>query len=824
MNDLNVIDITDALASDRDQFTITTALKRNSVNWRRQVIGWDAFLSRLKTPTVTTETMAEYNGMSRAEKGRVKDIGGFVAGTIDGKRRLAQNVLSRSMVTLDIDSVVGDSADGVWDSITMFLPYSLCLYSTHSHRPEKPRLRLIIPLKEDIPAEAYPPLARKMAAISSIPMDFYDDTTYEVSRLMYWPSCSQDGKDTFVFKAQDGDLLDGMALLEREYVDWHDVSEWPTSTREGKLFARERKKQKDPLEKPGLIGAFCRTYTIHEAIDKFLSDVYEPTKHADRYTFKGGSTYGGLVLYDDKFAYSHHGTDPASGILCNAFDLVRIHLFGGLDYDAKEDARTTELPSYKEMIAFVNKDGESGKTLTKERQEEVKEDFDFSNLPESDEELQMPPLERTKQGELKSTIKNVFTVLKYDPLLRGKLRYDAFANKAFVLPGVPWGAIQEEHHWQDVDDSGLKKYLQDVYGLTAMTYVDDAKNLIFDANKYHPVQEYLKSLPPWDGVKRIETLFSDYLGADSTVYTREVAKIHLVAAVKRVFEPGCKYDTMVILAGKQGIGKSTFIRLLCGDAWFSDSLYVLKGKEAAELIQGVWHIELGEMSALKKSDRDSVKAFLSKNDDQYRVAYAKNTTTFPRQCVFWGTSNEYNFLRDPTGDRRSYPVDCGDAPYKKDIFKDLQKERDQIWAEAYALYKQGQKTYMTGEALKEAIRMQQEHKEDIPSRGLIQSYLEMDLPDNWDELDLYQRQNYLKGDRSDIGYSETLRKLDQVCALQIWCEVFGGKKQNLDRWRTLEFNDVLTETEGWERSASAMRFPLYGHQRGFRRKDIRENQ
>ena len=795
---------------------ITSAPTRTSKDWRTKMASWNDFLARLITPQHTAESVKQYNAMTKAERGRVKDVGGFVGGAIEGKRRKAGSVLSRSLITLDIDNVKAMTAAEVWDQVALFSRldhYTMAMYSTHSHRPDRPRLRLIIPLKEDVPPDEYVALARKVAEMTDIPLDFFDETTYEVARLMYWPSVSQDG--VYFIEHKGGDFLDGKKVLKEEYQDWRDTTEWPTSLQAGRIIERSLKKQEDPLDKKGLIGAFCRTYTIDEAIEKFLPDVYVPAKGKDRYTYKEGTSFGGAVVYEGKFLYSHHGSDPISGTLVNAFDLVRVHLFGGLDSDEDEDTRATSLPSYKKMLEMIGEDEETKKTNAREKREEALSEFDFDEGEESFDFVSS--LQVNKKGDLVNTIDNIFKVLRFDPKIRGKLRYDSFANKAIVDRGVPWGKDQEEHFFQDVDDSGIRNYLQKAYGLGPMNFVEDAKNLVFDENRFHPVRAYFKSLPPWDGVKRVERLFQDYLGVEDSAYTREVARIHLVAAVKRVFEPGCKYDTMVILAGKQGIGKSTFIRELAGSDWFSDSLYILKGKEAAELIQGVWHIEIGELGALRKTDRDSVKSFLSKTDDQYRVAYAKNTSVFPRQCVFWGTTNEYNFLRDPTGDRRSYPIDCGEGPYKKDIFKDLEEERDQIWAEAYQLYREGARTYLTGEALEEAVKSQLDHKEDVPSRGIIQRYLEMDLPDNWEDLSLFDRQSYLKGDTTDPVYSDKMRPLDQVCAMQIWCELFDGRKNNLDRWRTSEFNDVLTEMPGWERASSPIRFRTYGLQRGFRR-------
>ena len=373
-----------------------------------------------------------------------------------------------------------------------------------------------------------------------------------------------------------------------------------------------------------------------------------------------------------------------------------------------------------------------------------------------------------------------------------------------------------------MDDSGVRLFLEKHYGLTTAYKIEDAKNLVFDRNKYHPVRDYLKSLK-WDGKKRVETLFIDYLGAEDSIYTREVARIHLVAAVARIFVPGIKYDNMPTLTGPQGMGKSTFIDKL-SKGWFSDNLATMKGKEAAELIQGVWHIEIGELNATRKSDIDLVKAFLSRQYDIYRVAYAKNTSRFPRQCVFWGTTNDSQFLRDPTGDRRTYPIDCYVNEPKKDIWMDLiDDEVDQIWAESYAKFTSGESIYLTGEAYEISEQKQLEHKEDTPLHGLIMGYLDAMYPSNWEELSVRERVDFIANrDIEEFNEIKLTYKKDRVCILEVWCELLGKKAADLKPINSREINDILRSLPDWEVQKSPMRFGRnYSNQRGYRRKNLK---
>jgi len=789
---------------------IATAPSRNSKKWRNIEITYEDLVEKLSKTTRTRETFEEYKRMPKTQRDEIKDVGGFVGGVLKEGRRKAENLANRTLITLDMDNI-DMSVNDLWDSITMLNDFEIMMYSTHSHAPKNPRLRLIIPLSRSVLPDEYQAVSRKIA--DSIGIDMFDDTTYEPSRLMYWPSTSSDGE--FIFKRQEGPWLDPDEVLD-EYLDWKDVSFWPVSSRQSIRLQSQIKKQEDPLEKKGIIGAFCRTYSISEVIEKFLSDIYVPTRVEGRYTYAEGSTVGGLVVYDDKFAYSHHGTDPISGMLCNAFDLVRIHKFGARDEDAKEDTPANRLPSFIAMSELASDDEQVKLTLGSERLNEAMEDFeDLEEADEIDTEW-LKQLDYDKKGNLKNTIDNAVIILQNDPRIKGKLVYNEFSNRAVVVGKLPW-SDEVNRDWKDDDDAGVRYFLESVYTLTGASKIADAVTIVFQSNKFHPVREYLNSLT-WDGVKRIETLLTDYLGAEDSIYTRAVIRTHLTAAVTRIMRPGCKYDTMITLTGPQGIGKSTFIRYLAKD-WFNDSLDTVKGKEAYEQLQGFWHIEMSELTATRKADIEAVKSFLSKTEDIYRVAYGRRTSRFKRQCVFWGTSNDREFLRDKTGDRRTWPVDCGVVSAKKSVFKDLPEEVDQIWAEAVELYKADTPLYLTGKEAEEAVKQQREHAEDNPKAGLIEEYLNRDYPVNWDEMDLYQRRNYLDGE-DDFGSvaSDQVMKKQKTCVMEIWCELFKGDPKQLSPLQSREINDILRTLKGWQPAKGRLRFgPIYGQQRGYYR-------
>jgi DNA polymerase III delta prime subunit len=275
---------------------------------------------------------------------------------------------------------------------------------------------------------------------------------------------------------------------------------------------------------------------------------------------------------------------------------------------------------------------------------------------------------------------------------------------------------------------------------------------------------------------------------------------------------------MLVLTGPQGIGKSTLIHTL-GREWFSDSLSTVSGKEAYEQLQGVWLVEMGELTATKKAEIEAVKMFLSKSEDVYRAAYGRRTNRYKRQCIFFGTSNDREFLRDKTGDRRSWPVDCHVQLPMKDIFEDLPGEVDQIWAEAVKLYKAGHPLILDEETAKEAIEKQKEHSEESPKTGMIIEYLDRLYPNNWEDMDLYERRAWLSGNDDFDTVAEKVEMVkDKTCVMEIWCELFRGEIKQLTPLLSREINDILRGLDGWEKVNKRMRFgKIYGIQRGFRR-------
>ena len=310
------------------------------------------------------------------------------------------------------------------------------------------------------------------------------------------------------------------------YGDWHDISQWPQVPGSEAIERRRLAKQEDPTTKRGIIGAFCRSYTITQAMEKFIPGMYEETAVPGRYTYTGGSTVGGAVIYDgDLFLYSHHATDPCSGLLVNAFDLVRLHMFGDKDGEVKEGTPVSKYPSFMMMSRLAQDDPKVSELLSKERYEQAKEAFRTSEQkePGPDYDLSwLSKLTKDGNGRYEKTINNAVIVLENDPLLKGRIVTDEFASCGMVLGRVPWDQRDEKRRWTDVDDAGYYRYVEVFYGLTGREKLDHALMIVSAQNRINDVKHYLEDLQ-WDGIRRLDTLLSDYLGAEDTPY---ILRIH----------------------------------------------------------------------------------------------------------------------------------------------------------------------------------------------------------------------------------------------------------------------------------------------------------
>jgi len=779
------------------ELDISFGKHRADTNWKPEFLTWGEFVDRLRKVRRTSETMAQYDAMHAAGKGKVKDGPAFVGGLIRGGRRKKENVDTRSLITLDADFA---DDDFLFTAELVLGGRAYVVYSTHSHRPHKPKYRLIAPADRTMSPDEYAAVSRKVA--EQIGMHYFDKTTFQVHRLMYLPSCSKDAEP--VLEVYEGDPICVDNILA-EYEDWRDVMSWPRHPEEKRELKTATKKAEDPREKSGIIGLFCRAFTIEEGIDTFLSDVYVPGTMPNRYTYVHGTSANGLQIYpDQELAYSHQDSDPiADGRTYNLFDLVRVHKFGHLDDQVKEHTPDAKKPSHLAMERWAADRPEVKKLAAAERQAEfaeMAEDLDGEEGDEPGEEDWETKLElHHKTGLPLPTAGNVELILTNGPW-RGVLAYDAFGNTEVIRKPLPWRDRERPNRsyepWLAADDKRLQHWFAKVYGINSAKLIQNAFTEVVHKNTFHPIKAYIESTT-WDGVARAERVFITYLGAADTHYVRQVTRKMLLAAITRLYRPGCKFDQMLVLVGPQGAGKSSLLAKL-GREWFSDSLRTFENKEAGEHLQSGWIFEIGELSAMKKSEVEEVKAFLSKTEDRYRVAYDRQVSEFPRKCVFFGTTNTRDFLRDTTGNRRFWPVEVDPSRAELSHWEHLTDDVvSQIWAEVLSWYRAGEGLELDNEAREEAERQQAAHMESDPREGLIQEWLESE---ELDELD-----------------RPTGQKRQRVCAAQIWVECLGKRRGDMRPWEGKEIMDILRRIPGWAERKGKAKVPGYGVQRVFER-------
>lgn len=388
-----------------------------------------------------------------------------------------------------------------------------------------------------------------------------------------------------------------------------------------------------------------------------------------------------------------------------------------------------------------------------------------------------------KSRKILQTVRNFEIIMENDGRFAGKIKFDEFAQQACLMGDVPWETKSNYRAWSSHDDSALFSILQSDYGMNSRNDYFDALKNVSMRNKFHPVRDLLDSLK-WDGHENIRRLLVDYLGAADTEYTYQVMRLWMLGGVARVYQPGCKFDYTMILKGRQGIGKSTFLQLMAmNDQWFNDSLDSLDSDKSAQSLMGSWIVELAELKSLARTAGgvDSIKRFLTSTQDKYRIPYERRADVFLRQNIFSGTTNKDDFLQDETGNRRFLIVQTGVNEPKKSLFTPIAMEDIKAaWAQAVHIWKtESPQLVLPDSCREEAQRLQEDSMADDGKTGIITDYLE--------------------------GKQRT-------CALEIWQDALGeqGRPQ---KWQASEIINIVLSIPGWERVKSPTRYGKYGQQK-----------
>lgn len=432
-------------------------------------------------------------------------------------------------------------------------------------------------------------------------------------------------------------------------------------------------------------------------------------------------------------------------------------------------------------------------------------------------------LELDKSGKLAPSDRNVRLIFENDPNLKGVFRYNDFVKNIYLTRPTSWrnDIPIEGDQIRNIDYPCLRTYLGLKYELTNRAIIEETLQTIAYENKYHPIREYLSSLT-WDGIQRLETTLIDYFAVEDTLYTREVFKRSMIGAVMRAFSAGCKHDTVMILVGAEGTAKSVFFKRL-GGAWHSDTFDMTNGKEVFEQLQGKWIIEIAEFDKLSRQEVGQVKYFVTKKADTYRPAYGHVPEDFPRQCVFFGSTNEDNFLKSETGNRRFYPVQVQNGMFEKNllrsakyVYTDLtQYEVDQMWAEAMDCVLRGENNVVASEALMQADNVRSNYEEQNVMSGEIDMLLETLVPETYDEFTLEQAVNFWKVPEAR---PKCTKRLEYVSPIQIWVELLGRSRESYQRLQQLEMITAIRKSQVLESTGVTKRTPRHGAQKTFKLK------
>lgn len=725
---------------------------------KKQTEKWGALVDRFRKPLVTPEKFYEYQKLSDKDQKGLKQLGGwFMRAPVEAGKRKRSTVEPGKIITLDLDYVTPDFYDELCEGRVLAGVLHFW-HTTRSHTPEKPKVRMVIRTKQAITRENYSAYTRIISL--EVGIEYIDKVSARTAQMMFMPTVSVDMEKHYGFREEEGVPLDVDQIVER-YVAEHgpidDIRNLPLYPGEKKL-RDSASESEDPLKKDGEVGNFCRAWSISELIlgkvdesgreyagpleDTYDIVEYDAQGNATRATYLHGTSSHGAVIYEDKFLYSHHGSDPAQEQNLNAYDLVRIHKFGDQDGADSEDLPMSQRPSVKAMRAYLKDDEPYRVELVNSKYDidtmlddagieplqepepvVIPDDADDSlrALLEAEAEMDREQYERLRasippkgwagrelnmnaQGEIRSDTNNLVAILTNDARFFQKIAHNDFTGEPVILDhiksknpliqnlvcedkvnGTPWQAHFDNFlHTLLSSPSGEKR---SGYGLKA------AEGDLFRAvkiaarnNSFNPVIELLlkhDKKNPYDGIDHLAEFPIKYLGCPDDAFHREAFKKMLIGSVARVYRPGCKFDYMAILKGPQGMGKSTLIKMLYG-AYFGEMDADLTDRRAcAEQLIGKWGVEMGELSSLKKSEVEPAKQFITRTEDTTRLAYDRSSTQLPRRAMLWGSTNQDKPLRDITGNRRFWILNC---TVRELDLAGIREIIPKLWAQAHREY------------------------------------------------------------------------------------------------------------------------------------------
>lgn len=621
---------------------------------------------------------------------------------------------------VDIDENNLDLKD-VLDTLDTVVPgASRLVYSTRSTTQTTRKWRALIPLKHGIPGKLYSDTVSAFYDLleeASCGILIPDRRLCLPGQIVYLPNRGEH-YEFDINKAARLDLTDHKISQRAEETRQKRAAAEREAAAERAKRAARRLEQAEDTESP--VEHFNQRNGVEDLLLRYgykragvSNDWRSPAQSSGSYATRCYGDY--WISLSGSDAANELGNATANGHRHgDAFDLF-VHYEHGGDFKRAVNVYAKEVQLSRPQVIDDGLSGDFDKIEDPQQDSagQAQADRPASDAAAGEDDAWMEGLVRNSRGTPYFNTANVTHILRHHPDWRGRFAYDEFRQVKVLRMPIP-GTRASKARFAPRD-------FRDADAVNAVTWFNRAgfftatKNIIYDAidavmedNTHHPIREWLDTLPEPDGRNLLDTWLFDFCGVSASdeshrAYVREVGRKWLISAVARIMKPGCKADCVLILEGGQGAGKSTTLRILCGDDWFGDALPNMASKDASDYLRGKWIIEMAELSNINKAEVEVVKAFISRTEERFRPAYARTEITYPRQCIFAGSTNKTDYLRDETGNRRFWPVRVSD---KCDL-KGIRAARAQLWAEALAAFNAGEEWWLS-ETVSETAKAQQE--------------------------------------------------------------------------------------------------------------------
>lgn len=761
------------------KLAIATAPSRNSKHWKQGEIDWDDVVGWLATPD---------------DK---KESGNYLFGTLkptqdncNGKpctnlHRNNAGLLTRSALTIDVDY----PGPAFLEDFQLLSDFTYIVHTTYSSTPSNPRYRVIIPTDREMAPDEYH--SAVVALCERYGSEQFDPASRKPAQYMFRPAA----QDPSFFRSwhNDGPLLVVDDLLD-EFVEDLSTLDMP----------RVNSTKRNPFEIDGVVGAFNRAYDDFQLLIDAYELPYEPD--GDRWHLVGARSVAGMGKMADGLVFSHHSHDPAFGVACTAFDLVRLHRYGELDEGGPEKTPVNRRKSYTAMLDDASVDA---RVIAEIVGVDFSVDLDDGTPPPTDA-WKVGLRLRPRTGEFLDCVHNWDLVSQNDPVFQ-LLYYNDMTMNVETSGDLPWRSVEQGSAAFTVfDRQALMMYLEREYGYRPTIGLTDVLVNTKALERWvNPVKDYLETLT-WDGQPRVETCLP---GVHPTSYTRMVARKSMVAAVARMFDPGVKWDHTLVLYGGEGLGKTWWINKVFRG--YDSTLGKITDKDTLLIMHRSWIMLADEGHSLKKADVDVQKEFLTRTSDVFRMPYDRETVAHKRRFVFWSTTNDEIFLRRQEGNRRFLIVHSEE---KVDFTGLTSDYIDQLWAEAVHLYQEGELLYLEEHESLLAKEERERFTEEDNLTGLTQEFLDTPVPDNWDWMSPDSRRQWMM--EAADGFVKGTQRQEMTCSTQIWVEMMGNPIGRRDRAGLLEITNTLKRMPGWTMLQGRHRVPNYGPQVVFVRDDI----